>query len=607
MKIKIIRFKSLFTAGTVLLFLLFGSFKSGLSSYNNRINNYSKKPGPLSPVLLNNQFGIIPFKDLSQRKIASINIGSPYFIEFDDMLRNYADVKSYDFNSVKNLINLNSFNTLIIQVTPQSLLVQETIDFINQIQINREVIIAGFGNVSSLQTLNNLNNPVLWNPQFTSLAAEHSAQIIFGGEEALGRLNYQVSFKYPSGAGYSTQRTRLKYSNPEEIGISSSKLNKIDDIVFEAIRQHATPSAVVMVVKDGNVIFNRAYGSHTYDCENRTKVSDIYDLASVTKVAATTMAAMKLYEQQKLDLNAGLGTYLEDVRYSNKNNIPVRDVMLHQAGLVNLDFFSYLKPEDHSVDSSSFYSVKVADGYYLRNNYYHDVMWQKMVNTPLPTRGQYVYSDLSMYMMKEIIEHQTEMSLDKYVSKEFYSSLGMRTATFNPTRIFSKNQIVPTERDTYFRKTLLQGYVNDAGASLANGVSGHAGLFSSANDMAILNQMLLNGGTYGGVEYFKPETIKLFTSKQSDVSRRGLGFDRGNGTGYPSSNASPDSFGHTGYTGTCVWVDPDQKLVYIFLSNRVYPSASNKLNSLRIRPRIQDAIYEAIEDGKRSFSTLSPN
>ena len=592
----------IFKAAMIISVFVFGGFRPGITN-KERFNDLKKREGSgISAILLNNQAGIIPFKDLAPRKIASINIGSTYSGEFDAMLRNYADVSSFDFTSVKNADRLLAFNTLIIQVTPQTLFFPETVSFILEAQKNKEVIIAGFGHITALQALDNFNNPVIWNVEQSVFAAKNTASIIFGGQAAEGKLSLNVSLKYINGAGFSTQKIRLNYLIPEEVGISSTKLNKIDDIVNEAIRQHATPSAVVMVVKDGNVIFNKAYGSHTYDGDYPTKTDDIYDLASVTKVAATTMAAMKLYEEQKLDLNAGIGNYLEDVRNSNKNNIPVRDVMLHQAGFINLDFCSYLKPGDHSADSSALYSVKLADRYFLRNNYYQDVMWQKMLKTPLPTRGEYVYSDISMYMMKEIIEQQAQMSLDKYVAQEFYTSLGMRTAGFNPLRHFNKEQVVPTERDSWFRKTLLQGYVHDSGASMADGVSGHAGLFASANDLAILNQMLLNGGTYGGVEYFKPQTVELFTSSQSNVSRRGLGFDRGNGTGYPSSNASPNSFGHTGYTGTCTWVDPEQKLVYIFLSNRVYPSASNKLNSLRIRPRIHDAIYEAIADSQQNLA-----
>lgn len=592
-----------FQASIFLLIILFGSFYYRVSE-KDIVKELDKRTDlQQSAVLLNNHLQTIPFKDLAYRRIASINTGTAFVSEFNKMLSNYAPVKAYNLKYL-NPIDLSSFNTIIIQVTAESLYYPETISFILEAQKKKEVIVTGFGNTSALQRLDEFNFPILWTPEVSVAAVEHAAQVVFGGIAAQGKLAANISPKYTAGAGYITTKTRLKYSLPEELGIQSSKLSRIDAIVEEAIRERATPSAVVMVVKDGNVIFDKAYGTHTYEGNEPTAVSDIYDLASVTKIAATTMATMKLYEQQKIDLNAGIGEYLPDARFSNKAQIPVHDVLLHQAGFVNLDFYSDLRSSDHASDSSVFFPVKAADNYYVRRNYYQDVMWPKMLRSPLPTRGQYVYSDISMYVMKEIVEHQAQKSLDKYVLDEFYKPLGMRTAGFNPRRRFDKEQIVPTERDTYFRKTLLQGYVHDSGASLVDGVSGHAGLFASANDLAILNQMLLNGGSYGGVQYFKPETVELFTSRQSNVSRRGFGFDRGNGVSYPSKLASADTYGHTGYTGTCVWVDPKFKLVYIFLSNRVYPSATNKLNSLRIRPRIQDAIYSAIFDGSGNFASI---
>ncbi|MBC7745936.1 MAG: serine hydrolase [Flavobacterium sp.] len=602
MKIQIQKLNILIKASFILLIFILGGFKFVKENKTWNTDLPKKSVSYFNSLLFNNGSQIIPFKNLADLKIVSINLGSAYSVEFDAMLRNYADMKSLDFRNLPYLHIPDQYNTLIIQVTSEALTQRKNIDFILAAEKLHTVVVAGFGNQAALSALDSLRSPVIWNQHEIAATAEFTAQIIFGGETVQGHLTDSISVRFNKGAGYKTDQTRLRYTHPEESGISTLKLNKIDDIVNEAIREHATPSAVVMVIKDGNVIFNKAYGLHTYDGVIPTKVDDIYDLASVTKVAATTMAAMKLYDEQKLDLNAGLGTYLEDVKNTNKENISVKDVLLHQAGFVNLDFYSYLKPLDHQPDSSNLYSVKLSEHYFLRNNYYQDVMWRKMLSSSLPTRGRYVYSDISMYMMKEVIEHQTQQPLDQYVLKEFYSSLGMRTAGFNPIKRFNKNQIVPTEQDNYFRNTLLQGYVQDPGACMANGVAGHAGLFASANDLAILNQMLLNGGTYGGVEYIKPETVKLFTSSQSNVSRRGLGFDRGNGTGYPSTSASAESYGHTGYTGTCVWVDPKEKLIYIFLSNRVYPSASNKLNSMRVRPRIQDAIYEAIAGSKTDFA-----
>lgn len=558
-----------------------------------------------APVLFNNKSEVIPLKDLANRKIASISFGTTYSVQFDNMLRNYAAVKAMAWGLFKKE-EVAPFNTLILQVNASSLANPAVLSFIQeQTRSGKDVILAGFGNVTALQTLGAFANPIFWNPQETAGSAEHAAQVILGGEGSLGRLTQHVSPAFPAGAGYSTWQTRLRYHvDPAHVGVDSSKLSQIDDIVNEALREHATPGAVVMVVKQGTVIFNKAYGYHTYDADKPTNSTDIFDLASVTKTAATTMAAMRLYEQQKLNLSSSIGTYLPDVQNSNKSNIPVREVMLHEAGFVNLDFTSGVKALDHSPDSSFFYPIKVADNYFMRRDFYRDKMWPKMLKSPLPTRGQYVYSDISMYMMKEIIERQAQRPLDKFVLDEFYTPLGMRTAGFNPRRRFDRDIIVPTENDTYFRKTLLQGYVHDQGAALVDGVSGHAGLFASANDLAILNQMLLNGGTYGGVEYFKPETVDLFTKRQSNVSYRGYGFDRASGHGYPSKLASTETFGHTGYTGTCVWVDPKYKLVYIFLSNRVHPSVSGKLNSLRIRPRIQDVVYSAIIEGEKNLSNL---
>ncbi|MEJ7779669.1 MAG: serine hydrolase [Daejeonella sp.] len=582
--------------GMPLLMVLFAGFSGQLPSTEPAAKVNFAKHTQQTSVLLNNAGGIIPLINLKQRKIATINIGTPYSYAFNSMLRNYAPVEQFTFGNItKN--QLQPYTTLIIQVTAESLIKPETINYILEAQEQKEVILAGYGNPASLQFLTSITAPIIWSPDNTTIAADNSAQLIFGGIAATNHLTQAAGPSYPLGAGFLTQKIRLTYSAPEAVGVSSAKLSKIDNIVAEAISQHATPSAVVMVVKDGNVIFNKAYGSHTYNGGKPTETDDIYDIASVTKTAATTMAVMKLYEQQKLSLDGSIGSYLSEARETNKENIAVREVMLHQAGFINLDFLSTLRSADHNVDSSFFFPVKVADNYFVRRNYYQDAMWPKMLRSPLKTRGQYVYSDISMYMMKEIVERQSGAQLDQYVMDEFYKPLGMRNAGFNPLHRFSKDKIVPTEQDNYFRKSLLQGYVHDQGAALVNGVSGHAGLFASANDLAILNQMLLNGGKYGGVEFFKPETVKLFTSRQSGVSRRGLGFDRGEGTGYPSSRASAGTYGHTGYTGTCVWVDPNYNLVYIFLSNRIYPSVTNKINSLRIRPRIQDAIYEAISNG----------
>ena len=407
------------------------------------------------------------------------------------------------------------------------------------------------------------------------------------------------------GSGYTTTATRLKYTIPEDAGVNADDLMEIDRITAEAINAKAAPGMVVLVAKDGKVIFNKAYGNHTYGGAPE-KITDIFDIASVTKITATTPMVMRLVEENKLNLDTNIGAYIAMARTTAMNKIQVKEVMLHQAGFIPyIAFHDGVKPTDHSPDSSAAYPTKVADGYFIRKDYFKEVMWPQMLNAPIRTRGKYVYSDISMYVMKDIVEHISGEPLNDYVAENFYAPLGMQTAGFLPRNRFSREQIIPTENDTYFRKTLLVGYVHDQGAALVGGVSGHAGLFASTNDMAIMYQMLLNKGTYGGHQYFKPQTVETFTARQSNVSRRGFGFDRWDPDltkRYPSSTASPQTFGHTGYTGTAVWVDPSRGLVYVFLSNRVNPTVTDKLVKMGIRSRIQDVINKAIDKGKANSS-----
>ncbi len=559
-----------------------------------------------STVLLNNEDQLVPLKDLTPLTIASVNIGSAYASEFDSILNKYTKIQSFastlynhdmlSFNDLND--DLKFYNTIIVQVTDQSLHDPRTIPLLLDLQLNKNLIVSLSGESGSLKLLEALNSAIIWCERKSGLSANFTAQLLFGGLAANARLNQGISAKYATGSGYSTSPIRLKYTVPEELGINSATLSKIDDIAEEAISQRATPSAVVLVVKDGKIIFNKAYGTRTYVDRTPTRITDIYDLASVTKISATTMGVMRLYEQGKLKLDTNVGAYIPRARNTDKKDIPVREVMLHQAGFIPyIPFFKNILETDHSRDSSAAYPVKVADSYYLRKDYFKQVMWPLMLNSTLSNQGKYVYSDLSMYFMKDIVESQSGKSLETYVMDQFYKPLGMSRAGFNPRLRFPKEEIIPTEDDKEFRKTLLEGYVHDQGAAMVGGVSGHAGLFSSANDLAILYQMILNGGIYGGTRYFKSETVNMFTAKQSAVSRRGLGFDRfdeESTRGYPSKLASPLTFGHTGYTGTCVWVDPKFNLVYVFLSNRVNPGVTSKLIDLNIRGRIQDVIYEAI-------------
>ncbi len=587
------------------LILCFGILAMSATSAYGQMKAASANFTGANTILLKNRSRMIPLKALEKRKIASINTGSDYSISFDSLSGKYAAVKSFksadyrsDSTDLDNLSgDLKFYNTLIVQVTSQSLNDPEVIRFIADNQKRKEVIIAGFGDLNSLKNLNNVIGPVVWSTDYSPAAAGHSAQLIFGGVGSTNKLKNTISSSYRSGYGYSSVKTRLRYSSPESAGVISSDLDSIDAIVAQAIREKATPSAVIMVIKDGTVIFNKAYGTHTYDGSQQTRVSDIYDMASLTKVSATTMSVMKLYDEQKISLDRTIGEYLPEARKTNKNDIKVREVLAHQSGLTQLNFHNKIKPEDHSSDSSYAFPVKVAENYYLRRNYFEEQMWPALLKAPVKNRGSYLYTDMNMYVMKEIVEWQSGMPMDLYLQNQFYKPLGMYTAGFTPRRRFEREQVVPTQNDEKFRNSLLQGYVHDEGAAMLGGVSGHAGLFASANDLGILYQMMLNRGTYGGRRYLKPQTVDLFTAKQSAISRRGLGFDRWDSDttkAYPSKLASPETFGHTGYTGISVWADPKYKLIYIFLSNRVHPTVTTKLYELKIRDRIQDVVYRAV-------------
>jgi serine-type D-Ala-D-Ala carboxypeptidase len=579
-----------------------GPSAGGLSYVN------EEKLAAQSTILFNNANYLIPLQNLDEIKVASIHFTNPYAAGFDSLLNKYTRVVTFNgsnYIGAKSLDDLSTdlkwYNTLIVQLTDADMNNPQIINFINSNQKVKNVVIALSGNVNSLAKLTYVTVPIIWTEHVSPVAAQWSAQAIFGGVAITQKLNRNISYAYKTNMGFITSKIRLQYTVPEDAGINATNLQGIDNIASEAIAERATPGCVVLVVKDGKVIFNKAYGYHTYDKTIPDKLTDIFDLASMTKISATTIEAMQLVDQGKLNVDSTVGTYLPVTRNTNKSGLLVRELLEHQAGLIpDIPTLEAVKPLDKSTDSSAAYPTKVNERYYLRKDYFKDIMWPLMLNSTLKTRGQYVYSDLSMCYMQQIIETITSTPENVYTQKQFYTSLGMQTAGFLPLYRFSPGQIVPTEDDPIYRHAVLDGYVHDPTAALMGGVAGHAGLFASANDMAILFQMVLNGGSYGGEQYIKPETVTQFTAKQSAVSRRGLGFDRWDPDldhHYPSKLASNQAYGHTGFTGTCVWVDPKYNLVYIFLSNRVYPNLGSKLSSLNIRPRIQDVVYEAIQKG----------
>jgi beta-glucosidase-like glycosyl hydrolase/CubicO group peptidase (beta-lactamase class C family) len=431
----------------------------------------------------------------------------------------------------------------------------------------------------------------------TQLAA---ADILEGKRNAAGHLPVRVC-QYPVGHGIVKAREDPSWH-------ASGRLAAVDSIVTDALAANAFPGCVVLAVHEGEIVYHRAFGTTMYGADEPVRLESIFDLASVTKISATTVALMKLFEQGRLDLNKTLGDYLPAVRGTNKARLRVDEILLHQAGLVPFIAFYKETIDANGVPDPAIYSdkprpgfaVRVAEGLYLRDDW-SDTMFARILASPLAASGKYVYSDNDFIFLGRIVEAITGKTLDAYVQQTFYRPMGMFTTGFKPRERFPVSYTVPTETEKQFRRQTTRGDVHDEGASMFGGVAGHAGLFSNAYDLAMLYQMLLNGGVWNGARYLKQETIGLFTGYHSRVSRRGYGFDKpekDNATRkepYPASRVSPETFGHTGFTGTCVWADPRNNIIFVFLSNRVYPTRdNNKLGQLQIRGKVQDAIYRAL-------------
>ncbi|MFN8242643.1 MAG: serine hydrolase [Ferruginibacter sp.] len=393
------------------------------------------------------------------------------------------------------------------------------------------------------------------------------------------------------------------------MGLDSTRLSILDSIAADAISKGATPGCVVLVARNGRIAYEKAYGNFNYGFYEPVDTGTIYDMASVTKVCATTLSLMKLYDEGKLDLQKRLGDYLPWTRGSDKENIKVEDMLLHQGGLVAYIPFYKEMISPAGVPLSKYFSptpeagfgIRVAENLYMRTDW-RDTIYKRILQSPLGQEGRYIYSDNDFIFLGKIVEAISGLPLDEYVQQNFYQPLGLLSTGFKPRERFPLTRVAPTEDEKYFRLQHLHGDVHDPGAALFGGVSGHAGLFSNAHDLAVIMEMLVDGGSFNGKQYIKKETIRLFSSYHSPISRRGYGFDKpekDNTTRpepYPCLSNSPYTFGHTGFTGTCVWADPASRFVFIFLSNRVNPEGGDnkRLLNLNVRGKMMEAVYQAM-------------
>ncbi len=567
-----------------------------------------------------NKNDLLPLGHLDLKKIASLSIGDSGGV-FSTYLNHYTQVDHFTlpkasgeaahYNLMKQLEDYDIVVVGLMGVTnsPQRNfgVAPGDVTLIRELEKRQQVVTVLFGNVYASKFLEGLEHVVFAyeNSPFTQKLVP---QILFGARPAKGTLPVTVSEQFTQGVGgLLPKKNRLAYGSPESVGMNGKKLDKIDGVVAEMIAAKAAPGARVLVVKEGTVIFDRSYGHLDYEKTAPVTAETVYDLASITKVAATTLAAMFLHNRGELNLSKTLGDYLPELKTTNKGGIILSDLLAHEAGLKAF-IPHYTKTLSSGKWNTTYYQDSIGEGYTLpvSNDMYaipslRDSLWKWTVESELlPKPHGYVYSDLTMYFMQEVIERIVNQPLNEFVEHNFYAPLGLQTLTFNPFEKIPLTQIAPTEHDLTFRNRKIQGYVHDPGAAMYGGVAGHAGLFGTANDLAVVLQLLLNKGTYGDVTLMNAETIETFTKRQSTKSRRGWGWDKPEpekGKGGPVSKLAPKStFGHTGFTGTSMWADPENQLIYVFLSNRVYPKATNNaLLDLGIRTQIHDLIYESIE------------
>jgi beta-N-acetylhexosaminidase len=576
-------------------------------------------------LLRNDEPFVFPLPANTKKRIAYIGFGLTQDNTFAQRMRSDYRAQTYLFDytldsnkasallqMLKNrydvvIIGLHNYarypaNNFGISATAQSLILQ--------LQQQFSTITLAFGNPYAVKNFCAAKTLIACYED-DDIVQQTAADLLNGRFTAKGRLSVTVCPSLVFGAGI-TPIHLLPEAAPSVAGLNANKLNTIDSIANDGIRKHAFPGCVVLVVKDGRIVFDKSYGYLTYDSIQPVYPETMYDMASVTKIMATLLSVMKLYDEGKIGLQKTLGDYLPWTKGTNKQNLKIWDILLHQAGLKSFIPFYQETIDTNKVDlmSGKFYayipdslhSVRVADNMYMRSDW-TDTIYQRILKSAVGPKGEYVYSDNDFIFLGKIVEAISGQTLDQYAKVNFYDKLGLTGTGFKPRDRFPLNDIAPTEHEKGFRNQLLWGDVHDPGSAMFGGVAGHAGLFSNAYDMAVLCQMLLNGGTFNGQQFIKKQTINYFSEYHSNNSRRGLGFDKpekDNATRkdpYPALSASPQTIGHTGYTGTCFWIDPKYNLVFVFLSNRVNPDGGTnvKISSMSIRPKIMEAIYNAME------------
>lgn len=572
--------------------------------------------------LLSNPRHLIPVSDFSKSPIRLIHYGTTSFPDFQEKLAQYTDFSRQigEIDAEGNWLPLNNgknnyLNCLLLGpdqiISPKDQPFFESLVAANK---TGQLVIINFGAPHQVASLDD-NFTLLQAFTQSTVTEAIAAQIVAGGLPTRGINPMDINTFWESGQQEKTPKIRVSHAPPEFVGIRPEKLVSLNAIANAAIRGKATPGCQIAVIKDGNFIFHQSFGYHTYANKKSVRKDDLYDLASLTKISATTLVAMRLQEAGILDINDRIKKYLPEYNKAPFRNVKIKELMTHRSGIQpHMPVVPYLKyrGEDNAACDSFFcktasdtFTIQIADQFYFQQRW-QDQIWDDMNAVQMRRFDKFRYSDANLILLQRILERKQNQNLDQLAKRYFYRPLGLSNITYQPLKRFNKNRIVPTEDDEKWRRQLIHGYVHDETAALLGGIAGHAGLFSNASDLAILLQMLLQGGTYANTPYLKPETIELFTSSRHG-NHRGLGFDkrhRSNRTGR-AYDMTPSAYGHTGFTGTAAWVDPDHNLVFVFLSNRLHPSVQNRdLFSKRIRTRLHQVVYDALDSYQGGWPKL---
>lgn len=572
-------------------------------------------------VIVKNDNDLVPLKSLDTLNIATLNLSNNSSNYFENTLDFYTQSSHYHFNtfSSKRIMKvmkkeMNNYNIILINTDT---IHENMANFISSLSENKKLIVNYYGQqkLPFYDLIESKVSAVLYSPNTNQKDISIGCQLIFGGYPSNNKLKIALNKDLTEGTGYSSEKIRMSYGDPSMLNINDTILNKIDTIVFNAIQNRAMPGCQVLAAKDGHVFYNKSFGNHTYDSNaNPVDKNNIYDLASITKIASTALILMDLESKNQFSSDSTLGNYLPELLDSSDyKNLNISDILTHQAGLASWIPFFFKTLNDgmpsyelYSKLPSSIHQNRVAEDLYMLSSY-RDTIFQRILETKLKKKKKYKYSDLGYYFMNEIIKQITNENQDSY-AENIYKKLGLHNIGYHPRKKWSIDRIPPTEHDTLFRHQLVHGDVHDQGAALLGGVGGHAGLFSNASNLAVIMQMYLNQGFYGGDTILSKDVIKKYTSSpyyKSNNNRRGITFDKPvrDGAGGPTcfECASYSSFGHSGFTGNLTWADPESGILYVFLSNRVYPDAENhKLIRMNIRTEIMKVITSACD-----YSTAS--